>query len=103
MDLKLRTEGAGPAGAKLGEAFRLYQGWREAVCELWSHSAGWELRVRIDGEVVRTAVCRSRNHMHRLVEFWSQGARAGGLEVRPRLWNARSVPGAAHSYADRRT
>jgi hypothetical protein len=33
---------------------------REAVCGLWSHQLGWELRLMIDGSILqRSQVCRS--------------------------------------------
>jgi hypothetical protein len=47
----------------LGEQWRLRrqgcEGAREAVCRLFSHPLGWELRVEINAQLVRTEVCQS--------------------------------------------
>ena len=35
---------------EVGEAWRLTKDWRVAVCALWTHPKGGEVRVTIDGE-----------------------------------------------------
>ncbi len=52
----------------LGEGWRLHKQIcgraRQAVCELWSHQLGWELRLVIDGgELTRSQVCRSNDEI----------------------------------------
>jgi hypothetical protein len=44
---------------------------RQAVCELWSHQLGWELRLVIDGgELTRSQVCRSNDEILDMQEQW---------------------------------
>ena len=38
--------------------WRLHKGKKQAVCELWTHPIGAELRVEVDGEFVRTEASR---------------------------------------------
>ena len=52
----------------LGNAWTLHKSVcckaREAVCELWSHQFGWELRLVIDGGILRRSqVCRSNDEI----------------------------------------
>ena len=50
---------------------------REAVCELWSHQFGWELRLVIDGGILqRSHVCRSTEEVLDTEEQW-KAAMAG--------------------------
>ena len=43
-----------------------------AVCELWSHQLGWELKLVINGELQRTHVCRSEQELarHTAADVW---------------------------------
>ena len=59
----------------LGEGWRLHKSIcgraRQAVCELWSHQFGWELRLVIDGgELTRSQVCRSNDEILDTQEQW---------------------------------
>ena len=61
--------------ALLGEGWRLRKIGcghpRQAVCELWSHHLGWELRIVVDGgEVRRSEVVRSRDEIKSVTELW---------------------------------
>ena len=45
-----------------------------AVCEVWSHQLGWELRLTTDGYGLETsAICRSANALHTTIERWRAG------------------------------
>ncbi len=44
-----------------------------AICALWSHHLGWELRLEVNGLLSRSQVCRSRDEVLALCEQW-QGA-----------------------------
>ena len=45
---------------------------REAVCGLWSHQFGWELRLMIDGGIIqRSQVCRSNEEVLDTQEQWN--------------------------------
>lgn len=58
----------------LGDCFRLYRvscgRSVQAVCQLWSHQFGWELRLLVDGAVQRTQVCRSQEEVFETYEGW---------------------------------
>jgi len=41
-----------------------------AVCELWTHPLGWELRLMIAHELHRSEVCRSQDDMLATGEQW---------------------------------
>ena len=44
---------------------------RQALCQLWSHQLGWELRLIIDGgEVTRSQVCRSNHEILDAQDQW---------------------------------
>jgi hypothetical protein len=44
---------------------------RQAVCELWSHQLGWELRLVVDGgDFRRSEVCRSQDEVLDVTEQW---------------------------------
>jgi hypothetical protein len=53
----------------LGAAWRLTKAGREAVCELWSHQLGWELRLMV-GDLRRSQVCRSHDDVLDTQEHW---------------------------------
>lgn len=61
--------------AMLGEGWSLRKGVcghpRQAVCELWSHQLGWELRLVIDGgDLRRSQVVRSNDEILTVGEQW---------------------------------
>ena len=42
-----------------------------AVCEVWTHEMGWELRLQVDGEgLLMSSVTRSGAEMLARVEEW---------------------------------
>ena len=44
---------------------------REAVCELWPHAGGWELRLVVDGSILqRSHVCCSDGDARATQEEW---------------------------------
>ena len=52
---------------------------REAVCELWSHQFGWELRLMIDGGILqRSQVCRSNDEVLDTQEQWKAAMLGNG-------------------------
>jgi hypothetical protein len=72
-DVLQRPNWTGPT--PLGEGWRLHKQVcgraRQAVCELWSHQLGWELRLVIDGgELTRSQVCRSNDEILDTQEQW---------------------------------
>jgi hypothetical protein len=59
----------------LGDGWRLAKvvggRQRHAVCELWSHQFGWELRLVTDGgEFQRSQVCRSQDGVLSVTAEW---------------------------------
>ena len=58
---------------------------RQAVCELWSHQFGWELRLVIDGgELTRSQVVRSNDEILDTQEEW-KAAMVGKVGASPEL------------------
>jgi len=42
-----------------------------AVCEVWTHPAGWELRLTINGRILpTTTIVESADQMRSMVETW---------------------------------
>jgi hypothetical protein len=41
-----------------------------AVCELWSHQLGWELRLLVSGELQRSQVCRTADEWLEVRDLW---------------------------------
>lgn len=64
--------------AQLGDVFCLTKDGREAVCALWSHWAGWELRLNVAGQMVATQVCRSQEDVFSTGETWKKNLRVRG-------------------------
>jgi hypothetical protein len=55
---------------KISELFQLQKDTKRAVCELWKHPFGWELRLEAAGELLQTQVCRSQTEWVDLFEQW---------------------------------
>ena len=53
-----------------GECFRLVKDKRLAVCRLFTHQFGWELRLEVDEDLVRSEICRSQNSVFETFEAW---------------------------------
>jgi hypothetical protein len=68
MDVQQREHWSGPA--RLGTAWTMTKGQQLAVCELCSHQFGWELRLTIGRELVRSQVCRATDDVLRSQEEW---------------------------------
>jgi hypothetical protein len=43
---------------------------RRAVCRMFSHEFGWELRLEIDGDQIRTGLCRDQDSVFTTFESW---------------------------------
>jgi hypothetical protein len=60
---------------RLSDAFRLTKQKSDstlsAVCEVWSHEFGWELRLMIDGHgLQKSSVARSASEMNETADQW---------------------------------
>jgi hypothetical protein len=60
---------------KEGDLFRVHKDrcGRQllAVCELWTHQFGWELKLVVnDGQLQRSQVCRSQNEVLETADLW---------------------------------
>lgn len=65
--------------ARLSPAWTLRKhGHKIAVCEVWSHVLGWELRLLISGELVQSQVCRSQEELIDTQERWRAAMAAKG-------------------------
>lgn len=50
----------------------LHKNGHEAICRMFSHALGWELRLELDREMTRTAVCRSQEDVFSTEEDWKR-------------------------------
>jgi hypothetical protein len=56
-----------------------------AICALWSHAFGWELRLEVNGLLSRSQVCRSRDEVLAVCEQWqARCSKMGGILERVR-------------------
>jgi hypothetical protein len=46
------------------------RGFRFAVCEVWTHILGWELRLLVDRDCRRSCVCRDQDELFETMELW---------------------------------
>jgi hypothetical protein len=57
----------------LSPVWTLTKDRRAAICELWSHALGFELRLMVSGDSMpRTQVCRSQEELITFQESWRQ-------------------------------
>jgi hypothetical protein len=61
MDALRRIEWTGIA-RELGDAWRLLKGKRKARCVITNHPYGWELRMSVDDEFIRSQSFGEQNH-----------------------------------------
>jgi hypothetical protein len=54
----------------LGVMWSLHKGERRMHCRLSNHPVGWELRLDVDGELVRSQVCRAEGDVFDLSDEW---------------------------------
>lgn len=55
----------------LGDCFHLVKGERAAVCRLFTHQFGWELRLEVSpNHLARTQVCRTQDEVLDTFETW---------------------------------
>ena len=52
------------------EWWTLKKGQRRAVCRMWSHQLGHELRLEVSRELVASKVCKTEKDMLDCHEFW---------------------------------
>ena len=61
------------------ELFRLKKGSNRAVCEVWSHSRGWELRLEVSSELLlRTQICETEEEVYNASTRWRQAMHEKG-------------------------
>ena len=69
---------------QLRELFSLAKAGRAmAVCSLWSHQLGWELRLAVNGSLVRSQVMRSAESIDSTAEDWRSVMLAEGWTANP--------------------
>jgi hypothetical protein len=72
MNDSLLTRPMGRHAARAGVALAVAQDRRSAGCALWSHPIGWELRVTVDAELVRSQAYRQADDALRDLDDWRQ-------------------------------
>jgi hypothetical protein len=70
----------GRAAKHQADWFRLHKEKREAVCAMFSHQFGWELRLTIDGELIQSQVCRSQEEVLNTWETWLAAMKEKGWQ-----------------------
>lgn len=63
---------------ELAEWWTLKKGQRRAVCRMFTHVFGHELRLEVSGELVASEVCRNDDDVLRCQERWRAGLEAKG-------------------------
>jgi hypothetical protein len=58
------------APERLSPAWSLTKGSKTAVCEVWSHPLGTELRALVGAELVQSQVSRSQDELVRVQGEW---------------------------------
>lgn len=67
---------------RLSPAWTLVKDRRAALCEVWSHKLGFELRLMISGDdLPRTRVCRSQEELIAFQESWRQALEEQGWKT----------------------
>jgi hypothetical protein len=69
LEVPQRNDWNGSEPVRIGEVL-LRKDRKRAVCELWKHPFGWELRLEAAGEMIQTQVCRSQKEWVDLFEQW---------------------------------
>jgi len=54
----------------LGALWTLHKQKRTAVCSLSTHPLGWEVTARVDGELMRSEVCKNEARVFDVAEAW---------------------------------
>lgn len=68
---------------RLEDLYILTRNAHNAVCELWTHWAGWELRLMIDGDTIQTQVCRAEKDVRDTSAEWRARLTAKGWTITP--------------------
>lgn len=69
---------------RLEDRFLLTKNEHRAVCEIWTHWAGWEVKLLIDsGDPIQTQVCREEKDVFDTCEQWKAKLLAKGWEIKP--------------------
>jgi hypothetical protein len=63
---------------RLSPAWTLTKGTKTAVCLVWSHEFGFELRAVIGSDLVQSQVCRSQDDLIRVQDEWRAAFEAKG-------------------------
>jgi hypothetical protein len=77
----LRTFDSYRGAERLGEMWTLSKSGRKVACVLLTHLLGWELVVRIDGDLWRSQVCKTESEVFDVAEQWKPDWLAKGWEV----------------------
>jgi hypothetical protein len=56
----------------LGSMWTLRKGQRTVVCLLTTHPLGWELSARVDGELLRSEVCKLESQVFDTSTAWQR-------------------------------
>jgi len=84
MSATLQREHWNGEPTRLGELFRVAttRGEKQltAVCGLWTHHLGWEVRLEVNGDLQRSEVLRSQDDVLTAGETWKAAMVAKGWQ-----------------------
>ena len=66
---------------KLGEHWRLTKGRREAICVLWNHPVGAEMRLDVDGEMMQRKASRDYGELLDAADAWRKAFKEKGWDL----------------------
>ena len=55
----------------------------DAIGELWLIQLGWDIRLFVDGQFVRSQVCRTQDEVFDTIDEWQAALRQKGWAVNP--------------------
>jgi hypothetical protein len=62
----------------LGPMWTVTKNGRTAACSLATHVLGWELRILLDGELIRSEVCKTEPGVFDTSDGWRRDCEAKG-------------------------
>jgi hypothetical protein len=63
---------------RLSPVWMVRKGQRAAECSIWTHPLGFELRLSVGDELLRSEVIRDQDALIRVQEAWRQALEAKG-------------------------
>jgi hypothetical protein len=78
MSQALRAYTVHHGTTEVGRAWTLQKDTRAAVCVIWTHPLGWDVRVSLNDELISSYVCRTEDATLDEVAEWRSAWEAKG-------------------------